>query len=184
MDKKDYEKLWNNSFYPWIENYLKKYKNLYFDKNKKYEIYYEYEIIRIKTKAEMLDEDELVDRHKIASMLVLAIIKVNPLSFVFTGDINQLVKPAEYLANEFFAISCASSIIRSFVVEKKIYGLKITNELGKGMSYPLCDDNSSYIYSLAKLLKNEYVNKKEEFNIFTFSSLLFLLEKFTVEYYK
>jgi len=50
-----------------------------------------------------------------------------------------------------------------------------------GLKYPKCNDYHYGIH-LAKLL-NEYSNDpNKEFNIFTFSNLLFLLEKFTIEY--
>ena len=189
MKKEEFNNLWKKGFEEKIKEILFCCSpRIYFDENKKEIIFEKYNSIRNFIKERYMDketddngEKKRIDRHKIASIMMKAILIAEPfqLSNKDTGEIpyTEEMPILGWLANEFFAIYCANVIVSAFLIDetkdeeqKKIYET--------GLVIPISKHGEDYLLQLAKEL---YYNKMEgNFDVFAFSNILFLLEQYTI----
>lgn len=178
MTREKFNSFWNIAFSVSAENIKKKYERLNY-KDRKNQIYNEYEKIREKSHQYLKDPDGLLDRHKVAAVLCFAIINNPP----FTIPKDQNLSAEGRLSNELFAIKCAFHIVLSFIITKaKEDGDNERLEIfSHGFSYPECK-HGKYLDHICKSLRQATHNKA--FDIFFFSQILYLIEEYTIMKHK
>lgn len=133
--------------------------------------YYYYESFRKDIrKLYMSKESSPMDRHKIAANILCSLLKAKLIK------VNRLVPdlPIELLlANEYLSFYCALNIIELYKTDtiQKEYSLILPETYIEG------EGKTSYIENVCKAL---YYSKRINLNdVFSFSNILFLLEKYT-----
>lgn len=113
-----------------------------------------------------------LDRHKVAACMLYAILK----SKVFR--INKIKKTLPYqilMANEYLAVYIAINIIEQYKVDE--LGNNLTYKLVFPLTYHENDEKCSAF--LDNLCKGLYYIKPDRINIFAYSTIFFLMEKYT-----
>lgn len=124
MDIKLQHAIWNNLIFPTYESYNKKTGNLVCAPNSSDEIaeYYEELLAHAKTHY-MENRENLLNRHKVAAALMIAILKVKPIKkahpMYFLPDENGEITIWPY--NEALAVTVALSILRAFILKRAEY---------------------------------------------------------------
>ena len=167
----------------WEKSIAKRAKWLIEMGGKNYIVFYKERKIRIenhykrwknKTKAMMHqhtseDGDKLLDRHKIASILLYAILLTRPFSLMRK---NKAPMTARY-ANELLGFLCGLDIIRTFNVADVKEG-KIQN--CDTFHLPLAE-KESYLKQTLRCLWHAHDQNK--FDIFSFANLFFMIEQYS-----
>lgn len=114
-----------------------------------------------------------IDRHKVASSLMYAIVMVKPVTIkkdvIRDAHSAKRVLPAKhYLINEYLGFYCALSVIQSFMNAENSSSRKIIN-----MPQAVHGD---YVHNVCLDLYFSY--KEKNINVLTFANVFFLLEKY------
>lgn len=207
MDRVKYTDFFNEVIYPFVcefesidKNYFNKDKctALRYNKIAKKTIYHFYEKKRKEIRSVFMNlENRPMDRHKIGAVMMYAVLRSN-LFFV-----NRLVPHLPHkilMANEFIAINIGLNIvemyrcddcvradqeksgdmsIKSASIEQSRYEIKIpvTYHDANLLSEDSQVSSYEYINNICKALY--YIKNKKNFDIFAYSNILFLLEKYT-----
>lgn len=149
------------------------------------EIWKEYEFFRNHCKANyMKPEIERLDRHKVCSCLMLAILKATPLHYV---EKNEKTKLPVY--NEQLAITTGLSLIRAFIVNgkdaegnmKDVNTLKVEKKIfNDGFIFP---ETFHGEYRSNFAVELYFTRTEERYNILSLSNTLFLLEQYNREHW-
>lgn len=120
------------------------------------------------------DPSGRIDRHKIASAFIQVIMELKPFS-IDIGDEERLAVKYR-LVNEILAFYVGISIVYSFIMEDADSNRKIFE---KGFLFPKCPHGDYLMYIYENLYYAFSIN--ENFDLFTFANLLFLIEEYTIE---
>lgn len=166
MKFETFNNYWEKSFTP-ILTYLSKLKHIHFYEDAKTDIFSVY--TNFKQKIERFINKEkckTIDRHKIAALITISILKVKP----FTIDFIDNISNTAYYSNEFFSFHCATRIIRAYMVKEadKTNNVKLLDVAMKEIDYPPCR-HGSFMSHIQKQL--HYIRIQSNFH----NSLIFLL---------
>ena len=124
-------------------------------------------------------DEELIDRHKIASLLIKAIIEVLPFGRI-SGRSEKGRKKILFLdkLNEVFAFNVALGLLSSYITSANVLS---SDDLKKkfietGFVFPK-PESYSYQLHVYRLLSHSIKTKR--LDVLAFSNILFLLEEFT-----
>ena len=176
MEKIKFDDFWDNSFLKYANHLCSNFPDLVFNEKSKDQIWQEYEKLRITIHSYMINPDGRIDRHKIASVLIFAILQVSPF-FLKIPDDNK-VNLIELAPNEDFAFYCGIVIIKSFIIAQALEDND--NERARlfenDFEFPSCPHESYRSH----FIKNLYYSKINKIiDVFTLSNLFFLIEKYT-----
>ena len=187
MTREVFDELWKHIILS-IFNDMNKNNVLHLKKDAKEKVYKQYQNKKTYIKDNyMLSCNTHLDRHKIASCVLYAIMQVYPievnLSMIKKKHDSKEMFPKEYqLLNEYLALYTAFSIIESF----RQYGIHHSEEEfpTKGfnrhkISIPNTSNGQDYIYNTC--LDLYFSKQKKNINVLTFSNVFFLLEITQVE---
>lgn len=178
MEKETYDRIWKNIVIPIYDNINNGDDFIFFNEKTKNKIFKRYIKIRNKIKKKyMEDSDSNIDRHKIASVMMVAIEEVYPIK-VSKKYIFQLWKSKKELdkryvyANETLAFFTALSIIENY----KDYGIDGKIEMTRN-SIILPETFNESDYAMNTCIDLYFGKRSKKMNILTFSNVFFLLEK-------
>lgn len=178
MEKETYNRIWSNIVLPIYNNISDGDDNISFNEKNKNKIFKRYIRIRDKIKKKyMEDSDSNIDRHKIASVMMVAIEEVYPIK-VSKKYIFQLWKSKKELdkryvyANETLALFTALSILENY----KDYGIDGKIEMSRN-SITLPETFNDSDYAMNTCIDLYFGKRSKNINILTFSNVFFLLEK-------
>jgi hypothetical protein len=144
---------------------------------------YEYYRKQIKKFLGMDEIIDLMDRHKIASIVMASIMEVKPLKSDIlrnnnVAETNRL--PIEKYCNEYLAFKSAISIVESFIkCNSQIENYKKQIILDNGILLPHCTHEDYLIQVIKGLSLSFSLNNK--IDILSWSNLLFVLEQYTYQ---
>jgi hypothetical protein len=178
MDLAAYERIWEKSIKPKIERMLLADNDIVFTEGQvKQKIWLTYEDCKNRVHSYMHNPDGLIDRHKVASVMLFSIIHNKPFELKLLSN-KQEVNSSALLANEILGFNTALAIVWSFIIEdanKKSDKTKI-EIFKKGFVFPRCQ-HDSYEATIYKML---YYSKYNNcYDIFAFAQILFLIEAYT-----
>lgn len=194
MKKKDFYEFYNNVIQKYIDEFLDEdkrsgYNCLTFRKNKVRNIYIYYEKKRLEIRKYFMNlESKPMDRHKIAAVMMYSILKSKVIK------VNKFIPnlPSVLLmANEYLAFIVALGIIESYRKDQfkdnsknnNCYMLNLPTPYHGVSNHNASDcNNDIYITNTCKSLY--YLTNWRKFDIFAYSNILFLLEKYTDLYNK
>lgn len=178
MEKETYEKIWKNIVVPIYKNISNGDNNIFINEKSKNKIFKRYIKIRDNIKKKyMEDSNSNIDRHKIASIMMVAIEEVYPIK-VSKKYIFQLWRSKKELdmryvyANEILAFFTALSIIENY----KDYGIDGKIEMTRN-SITLPETFNESDYAMNTCIDLYFGKRSKNINILTFSNVFFLLEK-------
>lgn len=122
-------------------------------------------------------ETKPMDRHKIGSVLIYSILKSHIIKV--TKLTKKSLPHALLMANEYLAVYVALSVIESYRIDDN-GGFNEANPMGCCLEIPLTFHNegsNAYIDNLCKALF--YLRNINEFDIFAYANIMFLLEAYT-----
>lgn len=184
MTKDTFIKIYTNVILKYVDELLELQKGyglncLKFRKNRYNKIYSFYEKERLYIRHYFMDfENKPMDRHKIGSVMIYAILKSKPFS------VNRLIPnlPNKLLmANEYLSFYVALSIVESYIIddmkERNENNIKMQLILPKTYHEKQSGESNGevYIENVCKALY--YVKNMNNFDIFAYADILFLLEK-------
>lgn len=146
-------------------------------KNSQYRIYQYYQKRRDAVKDKYMDRkaDVSLDRHKVASCMIYAILKAEPIK------INRYIPGLPeriLLANEYLAFFVALNIIEMYKREGAVE--KENCEIILPRTYhETAENQQDFLCNICKALYYVRLKGIETFDVFAYSSILFLLEKYT-----
>ena len=153
MERSKFDELWNNIIYSTAVNLEENNKNsLTFDSSKKERIYSHYENYRKQYKSEWFVKEGRIDRHKIASFMICAIVTEEPMK-IKSNEKNPFEVRA---SNEMLAILSGISILKSFIIEDFNYSQPkppddyIENFAKEGIKFPPPSDSEHYLLQLSR----------------------------------
>lgn len=178
MEKETYDRIWKNIVLQIYNNINDNENVIFFNEKTKNKIFKRYIKIRDNIKKKyMEDSDSNIDRHKIASVMMVAIEEVYPIK-VSKKYIFQLWKSKKELdrryvyANETLAFFTALSIIENY----KDYGIDGKIEMARN-SIILPETFNDSDYAMNTCIDLYFGKRSKNINILTFSNVFFLLEK-------
>lgn len=172
---------WDNIFLPRANQLCRQFSCLRFDGTQRDLIRKTFEDMKPDVKIFMHNPDGLMDRHKVAALFVDVILTKRP--FTTSARSSESIKnrfTAEFMPNEVWAWLCAKDIVYSFIQEKnhKSNNVRLMRMWKKGFVYPSCDHG---IYE-EHVFRSLYLSTaRGNFDIFSFSHVLFFLEKYTLK---
>ena len=177
MEKPTYDRIWNNIILQIYDNISNGDNNISFNKNSRNKIFKRYIKIRDNIKKKyMEDSDANIDRHKIASIMMVAIEEVYPIKvskkyiFKLWKSRKELDKRYIY-ANETLAFFTALSIIENY----KDYGIDGKIEMTrKSITLPETFNDSDY--AMNTCIDLYFGKRSKNINILTFSNVFFLMK--------
>lgn len=182
MKKDKFDELWNNIVLP-IYDDANVDGILYLKRNAKKDVYKQYQKEKTYVKRNyMLSGDTHLDRHKIASCMLYAIMKVYPVQLSMKAIWKMHKQKGKFskeyeLLNEYLALYTAFSIIESF----RQYGISHNDEdyPAKGfvrnrINMPDTSNGQDYLYNTC--LDLYFSKQRRKINVLTFSNVFFLLE--------
>ena len=178
MEKETYDRIWNNIIFPIYENICDNGNNISFNERTKNKIFRRYKKIRDKVKRKYMEDSEAnIDRHKIASVMMVAIEEVYPIKiskkYIFKMWKSRQELDRRYIyANETLAFFTALSIIENY----KDYGIDGKIEMARN-SIVLPETFNESDYAMNTCIDLYYGKRSKNINILTFSNVFFLLEK-------
>lgn len=177
MEKETFFKYWDVIFLPKISELNKKTSNTVYLQDEKVElIWQEFEKLYRSFLKTVENPIEQKDRHKIASLIVFALLKIEPLFYPKDSE-----DPLVFLANEILAFHGALGIIRSIRL-KCAYEERdsvVEKILTENFIFPPCSPpHEDYPFHIYKSLHYSKINGK--LDVFLFAHLLFLIESYTI----
>ena len=142
-------------------------------------IFFKYQSTRNKIKKYyMKNPDENIDRHKIASSMLFAIMYVSPVYIPFKDKLAKFIKGESFstelsYVNEYIAIYTALSILDNFYEQDKKEG-KLDSHRHKIYIPETFSDDYGYIFNMCIDLK--FGKMKNKINPLTYSNIFFLME--------
>ncbi len=173
-----FETIWDNAVIPTCREYINKYDvvdHTERSKNKIKRCFYEETQFFIHSY--MIDETRNIDRHKIASCMVKAILIAKPLRVSFFNKVKQLFKKIElddvtYLINQYLSMNVAILILEGYIrsdVKKEIKHKIFIPE-------PFPEGQKNYMKDVCLDL---YYTKPKKINTITYANIFFLWEKYS-----
>lgn len=146
-------------------------------KNSQYRIYQYYQSRRDAVKDKYMDKkaDVSLDRHKVASCMIYAILKAEPIKINrFIPNLPERI----LLANEYLAFFVALNIVEMY--KKDESEEKENFEIILPRTYhETAENQQDFLCNICKALYYVRLKGIEKFDVFAYSSILFLLEKYT-----
>lgn len=177
MEKETFFKYWDVIFLPKISELNKKTSNRVYLQDEKVELIWQEFQKQYRLFLETIENPvEQKDRHKIASLLVFALLKIEPLFYPKDSE-----DPLEFLANEILAFHGALGVIRSIRMKcaHEERDSVVEKILKKGFIFPPCaPPNEDYPFHIYKSLHYSKIN--DTFDIFLYAHILFLIESYTI----
>jgi len=137
------------------------------------QIFVDYDNMKVKVKKIITNDEFLLDRHKIATFFIIAIIKNKPVVLKINKT-NIKNDDLEFVVNLNLAITFANYIIKTFYELRNKKKLKI---------FTLESDTTNYndqLIALIKMLKDAVeIEDNKEILLMTISHILFLIEKYS-----
>lgn len=186
MKFEDYDVFYKKVIYGYIDElitYNKKYNAITFNQNAYKKIYDFYEKKRLEIRNNyMTVPDKPIDRHKTASAMIYAILKAKVFKVSIISNPNLPIQLR--LANEYLAVYVALNIIELYkrkdeLIENNISDSNYQLIIPETKYEKQGEDNpgGSFIASLCLTLAN--IKKMKYFDLFAYSTILFLLENNT-----
>lgn len=186
MTKEYFEELRDNVIMPFVEDLLKidaDYNCLKLNKSALNKIYYNYEQKRQTIRRYFMNiETKPMDRHKIGSVMLYAVIK----SHVFSINLTKRRLPHELLmANEYLAVYMALTMVDAYRRDAYYCDDSRKNQIKENewlLKLPATfheETSNSYINNLCKALY--YVKNPNNIDIFAYANIFYLLEVYTNE---
>ena len=178
MDFAEYEKIWEQSIKPKIDRMSSSDDDILFiGEHVKEKIWLTYEDYKNTVHTYMYNPDGLIDRHKIASVMLYSIIINRPFELKYLSS-KQQVRGSALMANEILGFNTALAILWSFLLKdanKKSDKIKI-EIFENGFIFPTCeyDDYPTHVYKMLY-----YAKHNNKYDIFAFSHVLFFIEAYT-----
>ncbi len=117
--------------------------------------------------------ESILDRHKVAACIMMAIVKVKPLVSSKTHRDNN------FYLNEMLAIQVAFDIVCSYLVDDQIDSI-----FSNGLSFPVSKNENGQSFLHCLCLSLYYGECSCSQDILAYSSLLFMVEAYTELYLK
>lgn len=187
MKYEDYKNFYNIVIKGYIDELIEfdsKCNALSLNKNASKMIYKYYEKKRIEIRTVyMADASKPLDRHKTASCMMYAILKTKV--FKVNKSIPGLPEPIR-LANEYLAFYVSMNIIELYKRTDEVDGTKLNNNYQlilpttsyESQSNQMTGEvSNSFISSICLTLAN--IKNLEYFDLFSYATIMFLLEKYT-----
>lgn len=178
MTNEKFEDIWENIILKLIKEIIPQ-EDIYIARRSQKRIYKEYQKQKTFLKLNYMENQHThLDRHKIASCMLYAIVKVQPvrvkkLSICKMYFSKKIYDPKFLLLNEYLGLYTAFSIVESFrMYEKSIEKNMVFPRAG--ICQPLTSNGEDYIYNTC--LDLYLSRKRNNINILTFANVLFLLE--------
>jgi len=172
-----FEKIWERSIKPKIDRMLSDDSDIVFNEVQiKERIWLTYEEYKNKVHTYMYNPNGLIDRHKIASVMLYSIILNKPFDLKLPAK--REVNNTAYLANEILGFHSALSIVWCFIMgDADLNADKNRIDIFRnGFIFPECQ-HDSYPAHVHKMLY--YAKLNGRYDIFAFSHILFLIEAYT-----
>ena len=180
MIKNDYDDFFSVVIRPCIDKIIAEtepYGCCYLGEKCQYSIYNHYQNKRdfVKDRYMKQSEDAALDRHKVASCMMYAILKTRPIK------VNRLVRDLPekaLLANEYLAFFVSLNILEMY--RRNQFGDKAKCEIVLPRTYhEISESGSDFLSNTCKALYYIGLQGIEKFDVFAYSSIFFLLEKYT-----
>ncbi|MBL7181211.1 MAG: hypothetical protein ABIK98_12585 [Pseudomonadota bacterium] len=177
MEKETFFKYWEVIFLPKISELNRKTNNaVYLQDEKVGLVWQEFEKLNQSVLKKIENPIEQKDRHKVASVLAGALLKIEPLFYPKDAE-----DPLVFLANEILAFHGSLGIVRSIRIkcahEEK--DSVVETILKKNFIFPPCPPPyEDYLLHIYKSLHYSKINTS--FDIFLFAHILFLIESYTI----
>lgn len=186
MNSKEYNELISGIIKPIGDEFCSEYNDIFWRDGWEKLVSTEYERNRKVIKSMMRhtvtgNADGRIDRHKVGTALLLAILKTSPLAtkidYLSTKEGAEI---AQYFRNEILAFKSAQQLITQFSLKE---ALDDNNQvhvdyLSKDFDYPVSTDNEDYEQQLYKALY--YTKNESTFNMLIMSNLFFVLEQYNI----
>ena len=177
MTNDDFDKIWNTVVLSEFAEYEKKFPGLFLYSNSKRDVFEEYSRQNNYCKHYyMKDPTKPLDRHKVSSAIIIAILKVEPIrmsSELYIEDKEHL-----WLFNQKLAITVGLSVLVSFIEYDNEENEELLNKTRNGIIYPEAN-HGTYINNFATELY--YTHKDGNYNLLALANELFLLECWTLK---
>ena len=177
MEKETFSKYWDIIFLPKISELNKKTGKTVRLRDESPELIWQaFEKLNRSVLKKIENPAEQKDRHKIASLLALAILKIEPLYYPKDAE-----DPLVLLANEVLAFHGALGVVRSIRIQcaRKEHDVIVEKILKKNFIFPPCPaPHEDYPLHIYKAL--HYSKMNNSFDIFLFAHILFLIESYTI----
>ena len=177
MERAIYEKLWENTIYPKIEEMLSDNDIIFVGGQIKEKIWLTYEKYKNSVHTYMHNPNGRIDRHKVASAMLYSIIVNKPFDLKILSA-SERVNSTAILANEILGFNVALAIVWSFIIsEANEKSDRNRIEIFENrFIFPQCQ-HDSYEANIYKMLYYARLNKN--YDIFAFANILFLIEAYT-----
>lgn len=150
-----------------------------FDEKSKDRILNEYNKLRDYCKVSyMRNPDGLLDRHKVCSCLIIAIVKATPLICVNNEGHSEL----KNIYNENLAMSVGLSLLREYIITAHSGDDQYLKIFENGFRYPETERDTRYQELLCLMLYYDIENN--HYSILALANILFLIEEYTKSTYK
>lgn len=184
MNESKFEEIWGEIAERWIVRISEKNPLARRKDNAKSLVLKEYKDINKRYHHLMLDKAANIDRHKVAACYVYAILKVSPIKCPKPGGVyDEKHLQKEYLLNEILSWAVAVSVLRSFMEERCVQSgdiLFLEFIKANGFQYPKTEHDTYHEHMYKSLFNSRKTN---QFDVFTFAHVLFLIESYTKEAY-
>jgi len=178
MEYAFFERIWENSIRPKIDRMLATNGDIVFNEVQlKDKIWLTYENYKNRVHTYMHNPDGRIDRHKVASVMLYSIIINRPFDLKLLPA-KRKVNNEAYLANEVLGFHAALAIVWSFIMDSaNLNSDKNRIDVFKnGFLFPECQHDSYPVHVHKMLYYSKYNNN---YDIFAFSHILFLIEAYT-----
>lgn len=190
MKQETFNRLWDRQIVPKIHqirqsSYFLLFRNKRSFAQIKDDIFEDYEGNRYEFKKMMKGTGSiLIDRHKIAALLVRSVLVVSPFDLRARTLQNKSKNPKlrDWLANEILALHCGLCVMQTFVLEDGIQKNKIENRaisVSKIIDTPdVRGGQESYEIQTCRTLRCE--KRRSNFSVLLFANIMFLLEPYLI----
>lgn len=163
-----------------VKSELEAYNCVAISISSKYKIYKNYQFKRDLVKKNYMDKGDVpgdvsLDRHKIAACMIYAILKAQPIKI--NRWIRNLPEKA-ILANEYLAFFVALNIIEMYRQQELGYANNYEIFMPKTY-YEDMDPENTFLSNICKGMHYIRIDNMKKFDVFAYSNILFLIEKYT-----
>jgi len=180
MTEAKYLQFWDGIFAPNANDLTATHKCLSFEIGKKDDIWKLFEEKKPGLKQFMQNPDGLLDRHKVAALFIDVILTKRP--FKTSAQKTESIRgrsTAEFAPNEVWAWRCAKDVVYSFIneINQQSGDERLIRIWKTPFVSPPCDHGTydEHVYRSLVLSTTRRI-----FDIFSFSQILFFLEKYTL----
>ncbi len=187
FNNEKYDKIYETVILPQMNFMVHHNSEISFNENDAFQkIWEEYEVFRDYCKSNyMKPEIERLDRHKVCSCLMLAILKVAPLHYS-----EKVEKSKLFVYNEQLAITTGFSLMRAFIVNGKDAERNMKDPSTLKDEKEIFDDGFIFPetfhgeYRSNFAVELYFTRTEKRYNILSLSNTLFLLEQYNREHWK